>query len=140
MSSLSTLRAVLSHGEADKSFQSWAKLYPLLAALIAPITSLLDIPALTVGNIHASFKYNMMTIDSHNMAKYPILATLVCQIWRSTAGFHGQHRSVRCRSCIQSSRQCPARPSIFCDGKVLASCNNYITRVLVPESEFLNGF
>ncbi|KIM79102.1 hypothetical protein PILCRDRAFT_567574 [Piloderma croceum F 1598] len=48
MSSLSTLRAVLSHGEAEKStLRSWAKLYPLLAALIAPITSLLDIPALT---------------------------------------------------------------------------------------------
>src|ERR1700729_878060 len=103
MSSLSTLRAILSHGEAEKStLRSWAKLYPLLAALIAPITSLLDIPALTVGNIHASFKYNMMTTDIfHNLAKYPILATLVCQIWRSTAGFHGQHRSVRCRSCVQ---------------------------------------
>ncbi|KZP04697.1 hypothetical protein FIBSPDRAFT_386019 [Athelia psychrophila] len=38
---------VLNPAKQRKSYREWAKIAPLLAALIAPVTSLLDIPALT---------------------------------------------------------------------------------------------
>jgi potassium channel subfamily K len=41
-------------GFENTNLQYWAKISPLLAALIAPITSLLDIPAMTVSKIYAS--------------------------------------------------------------------------------------
>jgi potassium channel subfamily K len=38
----------------NSALQSWAQISPLLAALIAPMTSLLDIPALTACKIRVS--------------------------------------------------------------------------------------
>lgn len=49
----------LKHGkpveERFASLRSWSKVAPLLASLIAPITSLLDIPALTVCSTILNF-------------------------------------------------------------------------------------
>ena len=92
-----TVRAVMYHPEGDYSIlRSWAKICPLLAALVAPITSLLDIPALTVRKIHATY----ITGPPLVCLIPTFAATLVRQIWRSTTGFHCQHRAVCCRSGI----------------------------------------
>lgn len=46
---LTDLVQVLNPSQQRQGYKEWAKIAPLLAALIAPITSLLDIPALTVS-------------------------------------------------------------------------------------------